>query len=248
MSKKLASKPTSEEVFKPTKEFSKKARISSMAQYKRLYKESIEKPSVFWAREAKELVWQKSWTKVLDWKLPYAKWFVGGKLNVCENCVDRHAEGPRKNKAAIIFEGEPFKGKPVSFFAYYSASSGAAPTEGWPAVVLVHGGGGTALANYVKEWNEKGYAAISLDWYGILLMLTQSGLIRDKAYRLVQRNAMRVWTEGLDFKGLLLKDKDVRKHLSGKEIEETFDLAYHLKEVDTIFRRVFEDDAEDKLA
>jgi acetyl-CoA synthetase len=104
--KKDKKQPASEQVYKPSKEFSSKARIKSMAQYKRMYKESIEKPATFWAKEASELKWQKKWTKVLDWKLPFAKWFVGGKLNICENCVDRHAEGPRKNKAAIIFEGE----------------------------------------------------------------------------------------------------------------------------------------------
>ncbi len=94
-------------VHKPSKEFSSKARIPSMAAYKKLYKESIEKPEKFWADEAKELTWRQKWTKVLDWKAPNAKWFEGGKLNVCENCVDRHAEGPRRNKAAIIWEGEP---------------------------------------------------------------------------------------------------------------------------------------------
>jgi acetyl-CoA synthetase len=78
-----------------------------MSAYKKLYKESIEKPDKFWAREAKELDWRKKWDKVLDWKAPFAKWFVGGKLNVCENCVDRHAKGARANKAAIIWEGEP---------------------------------------------------------------------------------------------------------------------------------------------
>ncbi len=92
---------------KPSKEFSAKARIPSLAAYKKLYKESIDKPDKFWASEAKELVWQKPWTKVLDWKAPNAKWFDGGKLNVCENCVDRHAVGARRNKAAIIWEGEP---------------------------------------------------------------------------------------------------------------------------------------------
>ena len=94
-------------IHKPSKEFSRKARIGSMGAYKKLYKESIDKPEKFWAREAKELVWQKPWHTVLDWKAPNAKWFDGGKLNVCENCVDRHAAGPRKNKAAIIWEGEP---------------------------------------------------------------------------------------------------------------------------------------------
>jgi acetyl-CoA synthetase len=94
-------------VHKPSKEFSNKARIPSMAAYKELYQASIENPEKFWADEANELTWRKKWSKVLDWKAPDAKWFVDGKLNVCENCVDRHAEGPRKNKAAIIWEGEP---------------------------------------------------------------------------------------------------------------------------------------------
>ncbi len=107
MSKSIESHLTEDREFLPAKEFSSKARISSMAQYKKLYKESIDKPDVFWAREAKELQWDKPWSKVLEWKAPFAKWFVDGKLNVATNCVDRHAEGPRKNKAAIIFEGEP---------------------------------------------------------------------------------------------------------------------------------------------
>ncbi len=78
-----------------------------MTAYRELYQASIDQPEKFWADEAKELRWRKPWSKVLDWKAPDAKWFVEGTLNVCENCVDRHAEGPRRNKAAIIFEGEP---------------------------------------------------------------------------------------------------------------------------------------------
>jgi len=107
MSNNIESHLVEDRVFKPAKEFSKKARISSMAEYKRLWKESIDKPKKFWAREAGELDWRKKWKKVLEWKAPDARWFVGGKLNVAENCVDRHALGARKNKAAIIFEGEP---------------------------------------------------------------------------------------------------------------------------------------------
>ena len=105
--KKPATDHSHDPVHKPSKEFSKAARIGSMAAYRKLYKESIDKPKAFWAKEAKELVWRKKWDKVLDWKPPFAKWFTGGKLNVCENCVDRHAAGPRRNKAAIIWEGEP---------------------------------------------------------------------------------------------------------------------------------------------
>lgn len=115
MSKKIESHLNEDRVFKPSKDFAKKARIKSMSQYKRMHKESIEKPHLFWAREAKELSWQKKWTKVLDWKAPYAKWFVGGKLNVCENCVDRHLHEGRANKAAIIWEGEPGESKTLTF-------------------------------------------------------------------------------------------------------------------------------------
>src|SRR5678816_1687829 len=97
-------------VFKPPPGFSSKARIKSLAQYRRMYRESIRQPAKFWTREAKELVWREPWKKVLEWKPPFAKWFVGGKLNVAYNCLDRHLEGEnawRRNKAALIWEGEP---------------------------------------------------------------------------------------------------------------------------------------------
>ena len=102
-------------IFKPSKEFSKQARISSMADYKRLHQESIDKPNTFWAREAKELAWQKKWTKVLNWKAPYAEWFVGGKLNVSESCLDQHLTTHRRNKAAIIWEGEPGETRTLTY-------------------------------------------------------------------------------------------------------------------------------------
>src|SRR3989442_912564 len=96
-------------VFQPPRDFSSKARIKSLAQYRRMHRESIRQPAKFWAREASELVWRGRWKKVLEWKAPFAKWFVGGKLNISENCLDRHLspEGFRGNKAAIIWEGEP---------------------------------------------------------------------------------------------------------------------------------------------
>ncbi len=95
-------------LYRPSAPFANAARIPSMAAYKKLYAESISSPETFWAREASELHWQKKWTKTLEWKAPFANWFTGGKINLCENCVDRHAADPRrKNKAAIIFEGEP---------------------------------------------------------------------------------------------------------------------------------------------
>ncbi|BCX48708.1 acetyl-coenzyme A synthetase [Haloferula helveola] len=107
MSNNIESHLVEDRVFKPSKEFSKQARISSMAEYRRIWKESVANPGKFWAGEASELAWQTKWKKPLEWKAPDAKWFVGGKLNVSESCLDRHATGARRNKAAIIFEGEP---------------------------------------------------------------------------------------------------------------------------------------------
>jgi acetyl-CoA synthetase len=95
-------------VFPPSKSFSKRARVTSLAQYRKLYNESIRDPEKFWARQAKtELTWFKPWKSVLQWKLPNAKWFSGGHLNVSYNCLDRHLGTPTANKAALIWEGEP---------------------------------------------------------------------------------------------------------------------------------------------
>ncbi len=94
-------------VFPPPPEFAAKARIKSLEEYEALYKQSIEDPEQFWAASAQELHWFKTWDKVLEWNLPWAKWFVGGKLNLCYNCVDRHALGERAQKTALIWEGEP---------------------------------------------------------------------------------------------------------------------------------------------
>jgi len=105
MQKNIESHLVEKRVFKPAKAFSAKARLKNFAQYQRMHRESIKHPEKFWAREASELVWSKRWRKVLEWKAPFAKWFLGGKLNIAENCLDRHLSGPRRNKAAIIWEG-----------------------------------------------------------------------------------------------------------------------------------------------
>ena len=94
--------------FRPSAEFKAQANLGSDAAYKKLYAESVNSPEKFWKRQATEqLVWRKPFKKVLNWKPPHAKWFEGGKLNVAENCVDRHLGTARENKAALIFEGEP---------------------------------------------------------------------------------------------------------------------------------------------
>jgi acetyl-CoA synthetase len=89
--------------FPPPKSFVKSASITSPT----IYTQARRDPVQFWEKQAKALRWMKPWRKALEWRLPYAKWFVGGKLNVADNCLDRHVEGPRRNKAAIIWEGEP---------------------------------------------------------------------------------------------------------------------------------------------
>jgi acetyl-CoA synthetase len=106
--KNITSMLQEDRVFKPNQEFSKEAHIKSLAQYRKLYQESIQSPEKFWDEQAKkELEWFQPWTTVLQWKAPNAKWFVGGKLNVSFNCLDRFLDTPIANKAAIIWEGEP---------------------------------------------------------------------------------------------------------------------------------------------
>jgi acetyl-CoA synthetase len=110
----ITSVSTEKRVFKPSKSFSERARISSLAHYFRLYNESVRSPQKFWDKQAKnELVWFKPWKKVLEWNPPFAKWFVGGQLNVSHNCLDKWLNTPHANKAALIWEGEPAApGKP----------------------------------------------------------------------------------------------------------------------------------------
>jgi acetyl-CoA synthetase len=95
-------------VVRPSAEFKAQANLGNEALYKKLYAESVNTPEKFWGRQAKELLtWRKPFKRVLQWKLPHAKWFADGQLNVAENCLDRHLADGRANKAAIIFEGEP---------------------------------------------------------------------------------------------------------------------------------------------
>src|SRR5262244_683917 len=93
--------------FEPPAEFSRHAHVKSLAEYEALYKESVDEPDKFWSRIANELHWFKKWNNVLEWNCPWAKWFVGGEINLSYNCLDRHVATWRKNKAAIIWESEP---------------------------------------------------------------------------------------------------------------------------------------------
>src|SRR6266851_5537481 len=93
--------------FEPSEEFRRGAHIKSAEDYDRIYRESVEEPEKFWGRIAAELHWFKKWEKVLEWNNPWAKWFVGGQINLSYNCLDRHVQSARKNKAALIWESEP---------------------------------------------------------------------------------------------------------------------------------------------
>jgi acetyl-CoA synthetase len=114
----MATTPTSEKqnidsilqekrLFRPSEQFSKNAHVKSMAEYEAIYKKAEADPEAFWGDIAKELHWFKPWSKVLEWNAPWAKWFVGGEINLSYNCLDRHVQTWRKNKAALIWEGEP---------------------------------------------------------------------------------------------------------------------------------------------
>ena len=101
--------------FPPPKSFVKAAQVKSPA----LYKEAARNPVAFWEKQARALRWMKPWRKALEWKLPYAKWFIGGKLNVSDNCLDRHVETARRNKAALIWEGEPGDSRVLTYWDLY---------------------------------------------------------------------------------------------------------------------------------
>jgi|TARA_Y100000310_G_scaffold175454_2_gene175504 acetyl-CoA synthetase len=93
-------------VFKPSKEFSSKAHIKSMGQYQKIYKSSVKNPEKFWAEKARNLNWFKKWKTVLRNDNGHFKWFEGGKINVCYNCIDKNIEEGKGNKTAIIWEAE----------------------------------------------------------------------------------------------------------------------------------------------
>ena len=115
MAKDMESMMKEERVFQPVKAISEKAYIKNINEYEQLYKQSIEKPEEFWAKQAEQNIeWFKKWDKVMEYDFsrigeveePYVKFFSGGKLNVSYNCLDRHLASWKRNKAAIIWQGE----------------------------------------------------------------------------------------------------------------------------------------------
>ena len=103
-------------LFQPPAEFSQKAHIKSLEEYQALYNKAKADPQAFWAELAtQELDWFQKWDTVLDWQPPFAKWFVNGKINISYNCLDRHLTTWRKNKAALIWEGEPGDSRTLTY-------------------------------------------------------------------------------------------------------------------------------------
>jgi len=101
--------------FAPSTEFQAQAIVRDESVYALAERD----PEAFWAGLADELEWFTKWTQILDWKPPHAKWFVGGTLNASVNCVDRHIRGARRNKAAIVWEGEPGDRRTLTYFDLY---------------------------------------------------------------------------------------------------------------------------------
>ena len=100
--------------FPPPAGFREQAHIASMDEYNRLRKQALEDPEAFWSEAASQLHWFKKWDRVLDWNVPDAKWFVGGKTNIAYNCLDRHLD-QSGHKTAILWEGEPGDKRSISF-------------------------------------------------------------------------------------------------------------------------------------
>ena len=103
MDEKLNSLQRADRVVHPTQETKSLAHIKD---YETEYAKSIADPETFWAGVANELEWFTPWNTVLEWKYPWAKWFVGGKCNISYNCLDRHVRTWRKNKVAVMWVGE----------------------------------------------------------------------------------------------------------------------------------------------
>jgi acetyl-CoA synthetase len=111
----IESQLNEQRVFKPAPDFASHAQIQSLEAYQALRQRAADDPDAFWSGIASELHWFEKWTKVLEWEEPFSKWFVGGKTNVSYNCLDRHLSGPRKNKIAILWEGEPGDVRALSY-------------------------------------------------------------------------------------------------------------------------------------
>ena len=105
-----------EAIYPPNPDFTGKAHVSGIDARHALYEQAKNEPDAFWGKLAEEEVhWFQKWSQVFEWNPPFVKWFVGGKTNVSYNCLDRHATGPRKDKVAILWEGEPGDTRAITY-------------------------------------------------------------------------------------------------------------------------------------
>ena len=110
-------------LFPPPASFSQHAWVRSEAEYEELYRRSVENPEAFWAEAAGELAWIAPWTTVLQGRGAEARWFDGGRLNLSANCIDRHLQGPRRDKLALIWEGEPGERRTLTYLQLHEQVS-----------------------------------------------------------------------------------------------------------------------------
>jgi acetyl-CoA synthetase len=106
-----------------------------------VYEQAERDPEAFWESFARELEWSAPWTQVLDWRPPHAKWFVDGKINVSVNCLDRHVRSARRNKAALVWEGEPGDRRTLTYWDTYREVNQFERLEGLgvsPAAVAIY--------------------------------------------------------------------------------------------------------------
>jgi acetyl-CoA synthetase len=102
-------------VFPPPPEFAAHAYIKTFEEYERIYAKAAADPVAFWEMQAEQLDWFEKWSAGLEWNEPFAKWFVGGKINASYNCLDRHLNTSRRDKAAFIWEGEPGEQRTLTY-------------------------------------------------------------------------------------------------------------------------------------
>ena len=95
------------------------SRYFPLKKFLNMYQKSLEEPEEFWAEQARQLDWYKTWDKVLEWEPPFARWFVGGKLNASHICVNRHAKTWRRSKVAIYWESESGDSRAYSYSTLY---------------------------------------------------------------------------------------------------------------------------------
>ncbi len=116
MSDRIESRLREDRRFHPSEAFSARARVSAHHAYEALYRQSLDDPENFWREQTADLVWRSPWTRLSEWSLPKAKFFVGAKLNVSESCLDRHLGTSRRTKAAVVWEGEPGDTRTLTYF------------------------------------------------------------------------------------------------------------------------------------